>query len=94
MQTQNKVRPIRDQVLIKPFPPEEMSTGGIFVAASYAEENNKAWVVAVGNGISKKPMRFEPGMIVHRVKNWGTPIEIDGVIHYLMEDTTLLASEN
>ena len=94
MPTQNKVQPIRDQVLVKLFPPEGVSVGGILVPDSYAEENNKAWVVAVGNGVSKKPTRFSPGMVVFRVKNWGTPIEIDGVIHYLMEDTALLATEN
>lgn len=90
----NKVQAIRDKVLIKPFPSENISEGGIWVPDSFAEENNKAWVVSVGNGIANKPMRFTPGMVVHRVKAWGTPIEIDGIIHYLMEDTALLASEN
>ncbi len=94
MKTTSRVQPIHNNVLIKPFPPEEISTGGIYVAGSYAEENNKAWVMAVGPGSKKRPMEFAPGMVVHRVKEWGTPIEIDGVIHYLMEDAALLASEN
>ena len=94
MKTTSKVQPIHNNVLIKPFPHEEMSTGGIYVAGSYAEENNKAWIVAVGQGTKKRPMNFTEGMVVHRVKDWGTPVEIDGVIHYLMEDVALLASEN
>lgn len=87
----NKVQPIRDQVLIKPFPSENKSEGGIWVPDSFAEVNNKAWVVAVGNGVVGKPMRFEAGMVVYRVKSWGVPIEIDGDIHYLMEDSAILA---
>lgn len=94
MQKLNKVQPILDKVLIKLFPSEGVSEGGIYVPDNYAEENNKAWVVAVGNGKANKPMRFTPGMVVFRVKDWGTPIEIDGITHYLMEDTALLASEN
>lgn len=94
MQTLNKVQPLNNNVLIKPFPPEEMSEGGIYVPQSFAEENNKAWVVAVGKGTKKRPMNFREGMVVHRVKLWGTPVEIDGVMHYLMEDAALLASEN
>jgi co-chaperonin GroES (HSP10) len=94
MPIQNKVQPILDKVLIKLFPSECVSEGGIVVPESFAEENDKAWVVAVGNGTAKKPMRFTPGQVVHRVHKWGTELEIDGVKHYLMEDTALIAQEN
>lgn len=94
METMNKVKPIKNNVLIKLFPPEGISEGGIYVPDSFSEENNKAWVIAVGQGTKNKPMLFKPGMVVHRVKVWGTPVEIDGILHYLMEDAALLASEN
>ena len=94
IQTMSKATPVNNNVLIKPFPPEGISEGGIWVPDSFAEENDKAWVIAVGPGTKKRPMQFKEGMIVHRVHKWGTPIEIDGVMHYLMEDAALLAFEN
>jgi len=94
MQTLSKVQPINNIVLIKPFPPEGVSEGGIYVPENFRARNTKSLVISTGPGTIKRPMKFESGMIVHVVKDWGTPIKIDGELHFLMEDAALLASEN
>jgi co-chaperonin GroES (HSP10) len=38
-------------------------------------------------------MQFKPGQVVYRVKDWGTPVEIEGENHYLMDDSAILATE-
>jgi chaperonin GroES len=87
------MKPIRNNVLVKPFPPSEQSEGGIFVPLSVRKDNNRGTVIAVGNGTNGRPMQFKPGQVVYRVKDWGTPVEIEGENHYLMDDSAILATE-
>lgn len=88
------VKPIRDLVLVKPFPSDAVSVGGIIVPDSCQEVSNKMEVVAVGNGTKDSPMRFKEGQIVFRVLNWGTEILIHNEKHYLMSQDSLLATLN
>jgi co-chaperonin GroES (HSP10) len=92
--SKTQVFPVLDNILIKPFPGEEMSEGGIIVADSYKPRNNKATVIAVGSGTKKRPMKFIPGMVVHSIKESGEELIIDGEKYYLVKDSWLLASEN
>jgi chaperonin GroES len=85
--------PVKNQILFKPFPPDIMSEGGIFVPESAREESNRGLIVAVGNGSSHKKMTLKPGQVAYRVKAWGTPVEINGEMHYLMEDAAIIATE-
>lgn len=87
------LKPIRNNVLVKPFPPSEISEGGIFVPLSVRKENNRVSIVAVGSGTKNRPMQFKPGQVAYRVKEWGTPVEIEGEKHYLMDDSAILATE-
>ena len=87
------MKPVRNNVLVKPFPPSEQSEGGIFVPLSVRKDNNRGTVVAVGNGTKDRPMQFKRGQIVYRVFEWGTPIEIQGEKHFLMDDSAILATE-
>jgi chaperonin GroES len=87
------MKPIRSNVLVKPFPPSEQSEGGIFVPLSVRKDNNRGTVIAVGNGTNGRPMQFKPGQVVYRVKDWGMPVEIKGENHYLMDDSAILATE-
>jgi len=79
------MQPIRTKVLIKPFPSEEKSTGGIIVADGFRERNSKSIVVAVGNGTKDQPMHYKPGMVVFSVKDNGDEFIINGEKHYLIE---------
>lgn len=85
------MKPIRTQILFKPFPPDEISTGGIIVPDSAKEINNKGLIVAVGNGTKEKPMRLKEGQIGYRVKGWGCDIMINGELHFIMDQDAILA---
>jgi len=87
------LRPIRNQVLIKLFPGDEKSAGGIIVAESFRAESNKGEVIAVGNGTKKDKMQFKKGDIVYRVQNYGEPFDIGGERFYMMDQNTILAKE-
>lgn len=85
------IKPIRNYVLLKPFPSEEKSVGGIYVSEAHRAVNNKMEVIEVGEGLPGKPMRFKKGDVVFRVLNWGQPIQEGEVIYYLMTQESLLA---
>lgn len=85
------IKPILQNIIVKPFKSEEVSDGGIFVPESYRSVNNKVMVVATGNGTIKKPMRLKEGDIGFRVKDWGEPMIIDGELHYLMDQAAIIA---
>ena len=87
------MQPVRNIILTKPFPPDEVSEGGIFVPESARQENNKMRVIAVGNGTKERKMIFSPGDVVYRVKDWGTPVDIDGERYYLMDQNGIIAKE-
>lgn len=89
-----KITPIADTLLIKPFPSEGVSIGGIFVPDSFKVRNQKAIVVAVGKGTKKNPMHFQPGESVYNIQNCGDEIIIDGVTHFLIKASYVLACEN
>lgn len=85
------MQPIRNQMLVKPFPSEEVTAGGIFVPESAREVSNKVLVVSVGNGTKEKPMTFKKGDIGYRVKDWGTEVMVDGELHFLLDSDSILA---
>jgi len=85
------IQPIRNNVLVKPFKEDEVSAGGIIVPESYRKDGSKVKVVAVGNGTAKRPMKLKPDSIGFRVKDWGTPIEENGELYYIMDDTAIIA---
>lgn len=86
------IKPIRNQVLIKLFPGDDKSTGGIVVADSFRAESNKGQVIASGTGTKGKPMQFKQGDIVFRVQNHGEPLDIEGQRYYMMDQSTILAT--
>ncbi len=83
--------PIRENVLVKPFPSEDKSEGGIFVPDSVKTRNNKALVVAVGNGTKRCPMQFSEGMVIHNIKDCGEEVIINGEKHFLVKSYDILA---
>lgn len=87
------MQPIRNYVLCKPYPADEISEGGIFVPESARKDSNKMYVVAVGNGTKDRKMQFVAGQTVYRVKDWGEPIDIEGERHYLMDQGAVLATD-
>ncbi len=87
------IRPIKNNVLVKPFPSDEFTQSGLFVPENAREVNNKVRIVAVGEGTANNPMVLKPGATAYRVLNWGTEIFIDGEQYFLMDKGALLAQE-
>lgn len=85
--------PIKNQILFKPFPSEEITLGGIFVPENAREINNKGTIVAVGEGSNKKPMTLKVGMTGYRVLNWGQEVMINDELHFLMDAGAILTIE-
>ena len=85
--------PVRNQILVKPFPSDEISDGGIYVPDSARAISNKMLIVKVGNGTKRKPMKLREGQIGYRVKDWGLDMMIDGELHFIMSDDSILATE-
>lgn len=85
--------PIRNQVLVKSFPPEEMSTGGIIIPDSVKKDSNRVRIVATGRGTQKRPMYLKAGQIGYRVMNWGLEFEEKGEKYYVMDMDAILATE-
>lgn len=88
------LRPIKNKVLVKPFPSDEMSAGGIIVSEAHRAISNKMEVISVGEGTKQTPMQFKKGDTVFRVKDLGDPIEIKGELHFLIEQSWLIAKLN
>jgi chaperonin GroES len=86
------MKPIKNQILFKPFLQEEKSQGGIFVPDSFRQESDKGEIVEVGNGTKNHPMYLKKGDIGFRVHKWGTLVEKNGENFYLMEDSAILAT--
>lgn len=83
------MQPVLSQVLLKPYPSDEISEGGILVPESARTVNNKMTVVAVGN----KVKTIKKGETVYRVKDWGLEVEIAGEKHFIMNEDAILAKE-
>jgi chaperonin GroES len=88
------IRPIRNKVLVKPFPSDELSAGGIIVSEAHRAVSNKMEVVEVGNGTKKTPMQFKKGDVVFRVKDCGDEIEMNGEKYFIVESSWLIAKLN
>lgn len=85
--------PIRSQVLVKPFPSDEISEFGIIVPESARTPSNKVTIVKVGNGTKDKPMKLKSGQTGFRVKDWGCEVLVNGELHFIMDQDAILAIE-
>lgn len=85
------MKPIRENILVKPCESDSISEGGIFVPENCRAISNKGVIVAVGNGAKNKPMKVKVGQTAFRVKDWGQEVLIDGELHYLMNQDAIIA---
>jgi chaperonin GroES len=88
------IKPIRDQILVKPYPSENISAGGIIVSDAHKADSNKMMVVAVGNGTKKDPIQFKEGDTAFRVKDHGDEVIIAGEKYFLIKQSYLIAKMN
>jgi len=85
------MKPIRDMVLVKPFAPEEITEGGLFLPEGYRERNCKAKVISVGKGTAKIKMEAKKDDIVFHIKGAGEPIILDNELVFLIRQNDILA---
>lgn len=88
------IQPIRNEVLVKPFLTESVTSGGLIIPDSCRKHSSRVEIISVGNGTEKEPMRLKKGQIGYRVKDWGTPIEENGELYFIMEQKAIIAIEN
>lgn len=85
---------IRENVLVKPFPSDDKSAGGIIVSEAHRTVSNKMEVVAVGPGTKMVPMEFKPGDTAFRVQGCGDEVIVDGEKHFIVKANWLIAKMN
>lgn len=85
------IEPLYEQVLIKPYETEKQTTGGINIPETLQERPSKGLVIAVGSGLTERPMKVNVGYTAFYIKGAGTQIEEDGEKYLLMRDKEILA---
>lgn len=85
------IQPLLSKVLIRPFPSDEETQGGILVPMTARERNNKATIVSVGNGTKKRPMGYKAGDVIHHIKDCGTELIENGDKLFIIDDVDILA---
>jgi chaperonin GroES len=91
-----KLRPLDDNIIVKPHDAETKTAGGIVLPDSAQEKPLRGDVVAVGPGhLLKSGKRLEPsvkkGDVVLFGKYSGSDIKIDGVEHKIIREPEILA---
>jgi chaperonin GroES len=92
-----KLRPLRDQVLVRRFESETTSSGGI-VLPGKAEKTNRGEVVAVGAGridnngnLIELVVKVGDKVVFGGYHSDSNTIKIDGVEHVLMAESDIFA---
>lgn len=89
------LKPLFDNVVVKPAKAEEQTKSGLVIPDSAKEKPQRGEVVAAGEGRyedgKRVPMDVKVGDTVI-YKEWGkTSIKIDGVEHFVMGQMDILA---
>ena len=79
-------QPLHDKIIVLPLPVETQTASGIFIPETIQERPSKATVIAVGGGMKDRPMVIVVGDTVGHIKNAGTPVDINGVEHFILRD--------
>ncbi len=91
------LKPLFDNVVVKPAKAEEQTKSGIFLPDTAKEKPQKGEIVAVGDGRwedegdKRLPMDVKVGDVVI-YKEWGkTSIKVDGEEYFIMSQGDILA---
>lgn len=90
------IKPIRDKIIVKPAPVEDVSKGGIIIPETAKDAPTRGEVVAVGSGMLSAdgtvvPLEISVGSQVVYRKNTATEIEVDGEKYILLREMDILA---
>lgn len=84
------MKPINDRVVVKPFPAEEKTTGGIIIPDTAKEKPQKGEIVAVGPGKDGNSMTVQVGDVVLYGKYGGQELSYEGVDYLIMREDDIL----
>jgi chaperonin GroES len=84
------MKPINDRVVVKPFPAEEKTTGGIIIPDTVQEKPQKGEIVAVGPGKDDNAMTVKIGDTVLYGKYGGQDLSYEGVDYLIMREDDIL----
>lgn len=82
-----------NKILFRPLPSNEVSQAGLYIPENAREISNKGIIVKTGAGTDKKLMRLKEGTVAYRVKDWGNEVEIEGQLHFIMDEKAIIAIE-
>ena len=96
MATKNNIKPLFDNVLVRPLDPETKTKSGIYLPENAKEKPQVGEVVAVGDGEvlpdgKKKAIVVKVGMKVMYTKWGGNDIKVDNEEWKLVKQTDILA---
>ena len=94
MQTQT-IRPLHDQVVIRPDPMESQTAGGIILTNSASEKPRRGRILAVGKGKLSTdgvlhPLDVQIGDIAIYGHHVGSAVKIDGEELMIMKEMDIL----
>ncbi|MFK7947748.1 MAG: co-chaperone GroES [Saprospiraceae bacterium] len=84
------MKPINDRVVVKPFPAEEKTTGGIIIPDTAKEKPQKGEIVAVGPGKDGNAMTVQVGDVVLYGKYGGQELSYEGTDYLIMREDDIL----
>jgi chaperonin GroES len=92
------IRPIRDKILVRPIPVQEVSKGGIIIPETVKDAPVQGEVIAVGEGILNRDAELVPLVVLagdrilyKRNGQTITEIEQDGESYLIMAEFDVLA---
>lgn len=86
--------PLHDRVIVKPFPAEEKTEGGIIIPDTAKEKPRRGTVMASGKGLKDLPNETKPGDIVLYGKYSGTEITHEKEDYLIMRESDILTIES
>ncbi len=89
----SKIRPLADNILIKPAVAEEKTASGILLPDSAKEKAKKGEVIAVGTGkyVDGKLQPIEVKVGEKVLYSWGDDIKIDNEEYILVSESNIQA---
>ncbi|HEU4430330.1 MAG TPA: co-chaperone GroES [Myxococcota bacterium] len=90
------VQPLHDRILVKRFPEEAKTPGGLLIPDAAKEEPNEGRVIAIGKGEplhdgNVRGLEVALGDRVLFTKGSGTELRIAGQLHLILREDDVLA---
>ena len=85
-------KPNEDRVLVEPAQAEDKTSSGIIIPDTAKEKPQKGKIVAVGEGLTDKPVTVKVGDMVLYGKYSGTEITIDNQEYLIMRNSDIFGT--